>query len=588
MSERRPPAWFEMEDVRRRLYSKAVWVPLREGRTEKHDDGAEEFHGSGSVAFHLDRRPEAEGLGWSDIGLSHDGGPHAFTDGRYKPCEVYQYREGTDLGFALVFDQSVGIAHSRVWHVSQDLVLALNLLQEGDVWVRPQEGYAEAIRQVRDPAGEIVRIEMRSEFLRDYLAARGAALKIALYRERSLVMDNASHIYWPEGRLSHEDGTSRFRAHLFEVDEQGVPYGGDVAVFHTWRTDVDTEDEVPVYGPEHAGNTDGRSATFRRGGPKFFRAVGEFWREEWIEPAPRSERVRGDKPVDVVSFVVDGAGTREPSTALRSEDIGRWLWFSPEIVPAALRQRGGGLSWHTADTGSVWLSPDYPTHFGLNSAGLVNVYAYDIARLPIWQQRVWAGHNESPDAPVSTELLMSQMKAAPAKTHAPEAVLRVMLDEVDAAARSWIGQPLFKQHDATASILATVHRFRALEDHGVLALAKDIARLIADRIDIGVLRKVTSPPKGESWGSLKSLEKALTTVAGDAQARAMLTPLVGAYQLRLGDAHLPSAEIEEAFRLAAVDLKAGKLEQGRQLLTSVVGALTRIRDAMHLPGASSE
>ena len=586
MSERRPQTWFEMEEVRRKLYSKAVWIPLRENRTEKHDDGAEEIYGSGSIAFYLDRRAKAEKFGWSDIGLSHDGGPYASTDGRYKPCEVYQYNEGEELGFDLVFDQFVGGDHPRVWHLNQDLILALRLLQEGDVWVSPQEGYVEVVRQIRNSAGEVARIEIRSEFLRDYLAARGAALRIALYRERSLVMGDASHIDWPEGRLSHEDGGFRFGAHLFEVDGQGGPYGGGVAVFHMWRTDVDMEDEVPVYGPEDADNTDGRSSSFERGGLKFFRAIGEFWREEWIEPASRSERVRGDKPVDVVSFVIDGAGTREPSINLRNEDIGRWLWFAPEAVLAAMKRRGGGLSWHTADTGSVWCSLDYPTHFGLNSAGLVNVYAYDIAKLPMWQQRLWAGHNVSPDSPVSTELLMSQMKASPALTQAPEAALPVVLEEIDKAARCWIGQPLFKEHDATALILTTVHRFRALEDHGVLALAKDIARLIADRIDISLLRTVAAAPKGEKWGSLKSLEKALATVVGDADARAMLTPLVGAYELRLGDAHLPSAKIGEAFLLAAVDKSSTRLNQGRQLLISIVGALARIRDAMVLAGST--
>ena len=284
----------------------------------------------------------------------------------------------------------------------------------------------------------------------------------------------------------------------------------------------------------------------------------------------------------MVSFVIDGAGTREPSTNLRDEDIGRWLWFAPEAILAAMKRRGGGLAWHTADTGSVWCSRDYPTHFGLNSAGLVNVHAYDIAKLPMWQQRLWAGHNVSPDSPVSAELLTSQMKAAPALTQAPEAALPVVLEEIDKAARCWIGQPLSKEHDAAALILTAVHRFRALEDHGVLALAKDIARLIADRIDISLLRTVAPAPKGEKWGFLKSLEKALATVAGDADARAMLIPLVGAYELRLGDAHLPSAKIGEAFLLAAVDKSSTRLNQGRQLLISVVGALARIRDAMVL------
>ena len=34
--------------------------------------------------------------------------------------------------------------------------------------------------------------------------------------------------------------------------------------------------------------------------------------------------------------------------------------------------------------------PDYKVHFGVNRVGLITVYAYDIARLPVWQQRTWA------------------------------------------------------------------------------------------------------------------------------------------------------------------------------------------------------
>ena len=51
----------------------------------------------------------------------------------------------------------------------------------------------------------------------------------------------------------------------------------------------------------------------------------------------------------------------------------------------------------------------------MNSAGLINVYAYDVARLPMWQQRLWVGHNVTPNGPPSTELLQAQMETAPEK-----------------------------------------------------------------------------------------------------------------------------------------------------------------------------
>jgi len=110
----------------------------------------------------------------------------------------------------------------------------------------------------------------------------------------------------------------------------------------------------------------------------------------------------------------------------------------------------------------------------------------------------------------------------------------------------------------------------------VLALAKDLARLVIDRIDISVLRRVASPLKGENWGSLKSLEKALATVTGAEEARAALAPLVGTYELRLDDAHLPSSTIDDAFALAGLNRSTSPLQQGRALLEANAIALQRI------------
>jgi hypothetical protein len=441
------------------------------------------------------------------------------------------------------------------------------------VWVRPEEGYPDVARQRRDKSGKIVAIEIRSEFLRDYLAARGLALRVAYYRQRMAILKEKPVFSWPSDCLEDERPHDRFKARIFEVDETGGPFGAGVAVFHAWRTDVDPEEDVPVFGPENDTNTDARSTTYTRGGTKFYRVEGELWREEWIEPADRSERVRGDESNEQVFFIVDAAGKREASTALDNEDVGRYLWFDPRVVLALLSRRGSGIKWHTGQTGSIWCSPYCPVHFGINRLGLVNVYAYDVAKYPVWQQKIWAGHNVPPDGAVSDELLAAQMRAQPARTEAPETLLKIAIDEIDTFFQHKTGTPLFRSHHAADEIANAIHRFRAVDRAGLLSLAKDLARLIADRIDVNTLRKIVSPPPGENWGSLKSLEKALAIKVPDERAKEIMSRLFGIYELRLGDAHLPSTEIDEALTKARVEQGAPLVLQGAQLIYAAAFSL---------------
>jgi hypothetical protein len=570
-----------MTDLRRRRFATAVWVPLRASETldprgeygQPHS--REEIFCAGSIAFPPASREQAEKLGWSNLGLMHSGGPYAFKDKPYKPAEVYQYNDGEDLGIEFIFEQSVS-GHAPLWHINPDIILALGLVQEGDAWVRPEEGYIDVIRQRRDNLGKIVAIEIRNEFLRDYLAARGLALRVAYYRQRMAVLANQPAFDWPSGQIEDRRPHDRFETRIFEVDETGAAFGAGVALFHVWRTDVDSEEDVPVFGPESDSNTDFRSTKYNRGGMKFFRVEGELWREEWIEPADKSERVRGDPSSEQVFFIVDASGNRQPSTLLDDQDIGRYLWFDPHVVATLLSRRGSGLKWYTAYTGSIWCSPHCDVHFGVNRLGFINIYAYDIAKYPLWQQKVWAGHNIPPDGAVCAELLAAQMRANPADTKSPEELLGIAVYDIDELFSEKFGAPLFRTHEAAEEIVKTIHRFRAIDKAGLLSLAKDLARLVADRIDVNALRKIVAPPAGEKWGSLKSLEKALASKIEPTRASSIVAPLFGIYELRLGDAHLPSSEIDNAISKARVDQSAPFVEQGAQLIYAAAYTLHEI------------
>jgi hypothetical protein len=219
--------------------------------------------------------------------------------------------------------------------------------------------------------------------------------------------------------------------------------------------------------------------------------------------------------------------------------------------------------------------------FGMNELGLVNVYAKDIAYLPYWQQQVWAGFNVGPDGKVCAELLRSQAVGEPAGTQAPEAFLKNELNRLDKAIQNEFGILPFKPHQDTAKIIAKCHRFRATNFDGLLELAKDLARLTADSIEKTELLKKLSPPKGENWGSLKSLEKLIALKVGEKLARTLAAPLFGVYDLRLADAHLPTRELEPAMKNAGVDPSKPAVIQGEMMLHRFVSALAGMSAAIN-------
>ena len=194
-------------------------------------------------------------------------------------------------------------------------------------------------------------LEVRASHLRDYLCARGMALYVTSYRDRVEVFEDASHIAWPENPIREIHDNDRWEGRVIAIHEGGMPYGEKTAVFHVARTDVDPEEDVPVFGLPTDDNVTSKSWTKEHTGRKLCRVQGELWRNEWIEPASQSPIVRGDELPPTVFFITDAEGKRENRETLVGGS--RWLWFRPEVMPALAHRRGGSLHWYTRDTGSV-------------------------------------------------------------------------------------------------------------------------------------------------------------------------------------------------------------------------------------------
>ncbi len=577
-------AWFEMATSRERSYDQGtVWIPLRVVH-EIIEIGKPNFSGYvseclhlGSLAVDLTERARGDRLGWGDLGVTHWHSSYVRDDGSYSSSEHLD--NGFDsFGYRFVIDQYIEGDRYAEWHLQPDLAVALGLKREGDKWVSPTRDYEEAIRLTRDDEGTPCLIEIRAQYLKDYLCARKMALRISLFRQRMAVMESRNCVNWPTDLVVSDQPNNRWEGQIQEIHEDtGMQYGSTMAVFHMGRTEVDEDVDVPDFEMGEGTTSDSWTKTFE--GRKLYRIMGELWKDEWVEPAVKGYIVTGEEPTPTTLFIVNEKGERKTGETL-VEGV-RWLWFKPDVVPALLQHRGGGLAWYTRLTGQVGCSKLNRLHFGINPLGLVNVFAKDIGQLPEWQQNVWAAFNVGPEGGVSVELLASQNRADPAATQAPEAFLREAMEQLNKASVAKFGWKILQDHAYVDELLPHVHRFRSLNRDGLQVLAKDLARIVVDRIDALEIQKTIPPPKNEKWAGLKSLEKLLATKIGDKSAHDIIGPLHGIYTLRLSDAHLPGGDADEAMALAKIDTREPYVYQGLDMLGICVGTIWLIADIVN-------
>ncbi|NTI46632.1 hypothetical protein G6L94_31015 [Agrobacterium rhizogenes] len=507
------------------------WIPLHQvqrrqcSSNETAIDDAEEWIGTGTAAIYKNKREAAERLGWDDLGVQ----PHtAYVQyGEYRSVDVFRNWQGEELGQKLVIVQNLDGVESEVWHLHHDLVVALHLIKEADFWLCPQEQFKQVVRLVRDTSGKPAVLEIRKEYLVDYLAARGMDLYCSSYIERT----------WR---------TPSKPPFLFE------------------SSDIQT-DGLDTY------ETYTREARFPDPQGSFV-TLGALWRTEWVLSGDVSLRVRGDPEPQTASFVIDVDGKRVTGGELPSIS---YLYFDPSLVEGLLRCKGSKLGWYSGETGA--LGAGSLVHFGINDLGIITVLAKDIGQLPQWEQRLWSAFNMTPEGKVSNELFAAQMMVSPAGTIAPETLIEKAAEAVNVAFHDKYGRFLLKFHESVPNLLMNIHRFKAIDEDGILELAKDLTRFFVERLDQNALAKPLNLQEGEKrLGSLKLLENILCLHVSESEAKQIMSPLFGIYDLRLADAHLGSSRVESGKQRAGVDDGPPGPMRGRQLLQSFCNSLFRI------------
>jgi hypothetical protein len=569
-------SWFEMQDLRKRKLDKSVWIPLRAEKSVRNNiefgeiGYTEEFIGHGSLMIPTIKKSEIIDLTWNEVGISH---AHCFNylHGKYSESDKF---EGNDFqGVHLVLNQNFDNNFDiHEWHLHQDLVLNLGLLRESDTWVCPRQGYVEVAKLERNEEGSPVLLQIKNQFLKDYLCARNCGLYITSYFSRNVIFDNRAILSWNDDSKKSQKEKDEWECRVLEIHEGGFPFGQKLAVSHAGRIDVDQEEDIPDM-TSFPTNANVKSEFYEKEfkGKKLYQIIAEFWKYEWINPAKNSSVTLGNEQQMDLFYIIDEEGNKESSSDLKKG--GKWLWFTPELVMSILTKRGGFLSWYSRNTGNIACSPSWGVHFGVNDIGLITVYAKDIAKLPLWQQQIWFGYNISPEGGICKELHDSQVKAEPAITLAPEAFIENIIRDINEASGEKLNSQFFRGHHSVGNIINTINRFRAIDDIGLFSLAKDLARIIIDDINIESLQKITIPPKKTKWGSIKTIENLLAIKILPDEARKIMSPFVGVYELRHQDAHLPTSEIENSFKLIQIDRTQPSVVQGYQMLFACIDHL---------------
>ncbi|WP_416799474.1 hypothetical protein [Ciceribacter azotifigens] len=569
--------WFELQDHRRRMFSRAVWIPvygtvlpLERGRYP--DIGhVEETLAVGSAVIFNNKREKAEKLDWHYWTLDNST-PYVGDDGQFFEAESFYDHPDERLGLRLVLTHYLNSAHPRQVFINQDFVLAYGLIEEGDYWLRPNEGYEQVVRLKRRDDGTITFVEIRSEYLKDYLAARNAALRLYYYRQRRAIIPNDPKFEWPKDFSLVSKPNDRLEVRCNEIDASGDSPGTTWAMFKAWRTDVDPEEEVPDFSGNDDEATETESTTGVRGdeGGRFL-VAGEMWRGEWIEPAAKSCRIGYEEPDEALMVQIDGGGGRVDLKTLNYEEVGKYLWFKPEVVNDLLSRRGASMNWYTHDTGGISPSPDWLLHFGVNKLGLINAYAYDVARRPLWERRIWAAHNCRPDGGVSEELLQVQMACNPANTKSPEFLIHNAISWLAHVFQEKFAAELLRNHHEIEVLEGRIHRFRAIDENGLRSLAKDVVKATIERINKNSLL-IALGESGSDKGTLKLLQSLLAKYTDETYAYSRMSPLFGVYDLRAADAHLSSSDVEECYVRIGVDRSAPLVQQAVQLIANVAKA----------------
>lgn len=311
----------------------------------------------------------------------------------------------------------------------------------------------------------------------------------------------------------------------------------------------------------------------------YFRGRSILHRNFIIEPYPKPKFERspwhfyGDTSAEgstKPNFIVNDQGERKPlptNTFLQhytAEGIGQYgyLYFRSEVLQKYLNVPGYSVSFHMRKWGNASVPGDTGTiDVGINSHGLVNAFAPDIADLSITEQSYWASYSSLPSGEICDEMFQTRMQQNPPHSPGVIDIIQDACSQLNETFKSLFSIDLFKAKEPSQKEkfqLSVGPILREMKE--VTELSKILYGWTFETMSIKSLRKAFAELGGivkdediEEFNKLrqiKLLEKILCQKGLDLQqARSITAAFVGLNNLRIVSAHIGGPELEKSLQL---------------------------------------
>ena len=586
--------WLMQTKEMKLRFNTSTWIPLRGSRGVFLENPLKmgrtgtivEYFACGSAAFPPEMKEMVEKkISWYDLGNMHETKPGINKDGSYSPIEEFNIDYGRTVGVELVLKFPKGTGYGMRLMPNPDLVSALRLTKKGNSWVMAERNDEVVMREELEKDGEIRLIEIKREYLVDYLAARNLELRLVYFRQRLAFPERLAGTQL-ETLETHETerGKMRFGIRIFNRSEQSSEIWTTLKLN---RNDVNDLEDAPNYGAPVSGD----EVTVKCGVAQVQAEKHSDWMirseltdYEWITHNNVSHIVRGDPEKDI-EFITDTARKMTPATELDDENKVLYLFFEAEVINRLSKLKGFQLLWETRQTAIVRFPDTVDLQIGLNGLGHVTVWAQQIARLPAWHQNFWKAHNITPDGKVGKELLDLYLYGKNVTSTAPEMQFFQNLDKLQDTFKRIYNEDLFAS-DINEDQEKSISRFECLEKSSLFRLAKNINLCLIERMNVGVLKKLSHDPEKKGKKSRQLLQGIVAEHIGEDRAKLMFTPIAGLIDMRNADAHSIDRSKNDPLELAGVDPNALPLHQGEQLIANIAESIRQIEEALKTGKAS--
>jgi hypothetical protein len=261
----------------------------------------------------------------------------------------------------------------------------------------------------------------------------------------------------------------------------------------------------------------------------------------YLDPKPnRSPWHCYDLPSEAPSnleFIADAEGRK-----CTLDSCPFYLYFKPGVLRKYLKHPHDSVFFHMRSWGAARPAGAIESiDVGINSAGLVNGFAWDLLRQSPAEQHYWASFSCLPSGPVCEELFQTRMQQNP--PHSP-GTIDLIQSAIKALNDSYMSRFEDRAHvdiqpDNKACQRLSVGPLEENWDE-LAELAKDLYSWVVEGLSIVALRKpLNSVAYEKDWKQFKLIETMMSGVLGCGKADEVIVvgPMKDLNALRVGHAH---------------------------------------------------